>query len=155
MEYNDEFGRAVRNRMAEKRVSTRGLEMASRGKISRSSISLMRMSKVPGIDLIIAFAEAIGDDPNEWLELVGSEYRVVDPVDLIARLESAADPIDEVRRIFRVNIPSPVPADNERDDRQAEKNSPALQVNHYYSCFQAPGYLIYKQAPGMPSSLPS
>lgn len=72
-DYRDEFGAAIRAVMDDqgREISTREVSKRSRGKISPTTVLAMRDGKVPGPELVVAFAQATGMDPNELLDKAG------------------------------------------------------------------------------------
>lgn len=68
---NEEFGKAVRQKLEEKGWSFRRATIASG--VTYGTIGNMAAGMVPGRDHIIDWAVALGEDVNYWLKLAGYE----------------------------------------------------------------------------------
>ena len=74
-QYVEEFGAAVRDAMDSRGFSTRDVSKRSGGKISPTSVLMMRDGKLVGPELVAEFALAVQDDPNRFLRIARLPFR--------------------------------------------------------------------------------
>jgi hypothetical protein len=74
--YSEPFGKRVRQILTERDLSPYDVQRMSEGAISHQTVRNMLQGAAPYSDYILAFARAVGTDPNELLELAGRELRL-------------------------------------------------------------------------------
>ena len=65
----EEFTREVCRLMTEKQLSSREVSQRVRGEISNTSVLNMMKGHVPSADVIVVFAEALGESPDEYARI--------------------------------------------------------------------------------------
>lgn len=76
-QYSEGLASRVRQALEERSLSTRDVAKLARGAISHMTVSEMVRGVVPSPRKIAAFAVAIGEHPDVYLEAAGEPFRYV------------------------------------------------------------------------------